>query len=505
MNHSSILLRCAWICLVLASLVNCEAKPILAHIDDTSMRQRDTLSRTFSISTLQATFLALNAKQSLDPAMCSAINAHYTSLYDWVWLRGNGTQQRITQLTQLLETAHTHGLADYMQLMQHKVQKQTKLFTMDSVIYASLTNTQIATYELVLTQTYLRLVAALRYGAIDPFLVINHAPQSARPTAPRPKYPRYYASQTIRPDSAFYAEALAATDIVAFAKACVPASREYAWLRETLAHTIQSEYRMSLITNLERLRWHTSTDTLRQGKRVVVNLPAQMLETFDAEGQRTLRMKVCYGDLSHRTPLLVSHIHRADLNPNWTVPPSILNKEVAVRYVGNQDYFVRQRMRAYERATNKELPPESLTAEQWQSGKYRLTQTGGEGGALGRIVFRFNNNYSIYLHDTNNRSAFKRVRRDVSHGCIRVEQPYALARFLLSRPDSLREAHIAYTMGLDTLSQNKPSRTLHNVHYDDVPLFIDYYTAWPYSKDSVVYYPDVYGYDALIIRALSLW
>ena len=134
------------------------------------------------------------------------------------------------------------------------------------------------------------------------------------------------------------------------------------------------------------------------------------------------------------------------------------------------------------------------------------------GNSLGRIVFRFPNNFSVYLHDTNNPGAFKRERRTLSHGCVRVQKPFELACFLLPELDE---------WGLDKLriSMDIPPQTERGIiyleeHADDprpfrlsryhelnpqVPVYIIYYTAYPNPESGKVeYYPDLYGYDRVI-------
>lgn len=490
-----------------SSIVSCTNGDKPAVSETHVMGQQDTLPHSFCSPSLGVALQAWVDSHVAEPAMQAAIRGHYRSTDSLIWLHGAASKERVEALHTLLSKAQTHGLEEYMSATLQAVDREVKAFNADNLSDAKAFEARIASYELTLSRAYLRYVAALRYGCIDPFLVLNYYPQQVRPSVVRPKYPRYYDHQPARPDSAFYAMALTAGvhGATAFAERCMPASAEYDRLRQALAKPEYASQYPTIRVNMERLRWRLPEDTLIQSKRVWVNIPAQSLEAIDASGQVALRMRVCYGDSAHRTPILASHIVRAELNPDWTVPPSILNNDIAVRYVGRSGYFASQRMRAYERATNKEVDPASLSADQWRSGKYRLTQTGGDGGALGRIVFRFDNAHSIYLHDTNQRGAFQRTRRDVSHGCVRVQQPYELAQFLLTKRDSLYEAQIAYTIGRSTDEAHQPKQPLTRVRYDRVPLAITYFTAWPYREDSIAFYPDVYGYDALMLKAMGRW
>ena len=143
---------------------------------------------------------------------------------------------------------------------------------------------------------------------------------------------------------------------------------------------------------------------------------------------------------------------------------------------------------------------------------YFVVQEGGEGNSLGRIVFRFNNNFSIFIHDTSSKWAFERGNRGVSHGCIRVQKPFELAVFLLKDKDKSLIDKINYSMQAD-LSKPKDGdepkpcvdyrRLVNSVKVNpNVPLFITYYTLYPDMAGRIQTYADVYGYDQVLYRYL---
>lgn len=135
-----------------------------------------------------------------------------------------------------------------------------------------------------------------------------------------------------------------------------------------------------------------------------------------------------------------------------------------------------------------------------QRGKYGVVQRGGKGNSLGRIIFRFDNNFSVYLHDTSSQAVFSREDRDVSHGCIRVEKPFELAKFLLHEKNEKLIQRINYSMTADSLKIKK--LVVGSVKVEpQIPLFITYYTLYPFAK-GVVSYPDVYGFDGVIFEHL---
>jgi ABC-type oligopeptide transport system ATPase subunit len=163
------------------------------------------------------------------------------------------------------------------------------------------------------------------------------------------------------------------------------------------------------------------------------------------------------------------------------------------------------------------LNPAEVTSGEMLSGRLRVGQKGGAGNSLGRIVFRFPNNFSVYLHDTNNRGAFNRDRRTLSHGCIRVQKPFDLACFLLPDADEWTKDRLRISMDIqpettqgqiyvhEHAGDPKPFRLM---SYQDVnpkvPLYIIYYTAYPNPKTGEVeLWPDLYGYDQAISREMG--
>ena len=137
-----------------------------------------------------------------------------------------------------------------------------------------------------------------------------------------------------------------------------------------------------------------------------------------------------------------------------------------------------------------------------------MAQEGGKGNSLGRIIFRFDNNFSVYLHDTSSPGAFSRDNRGASHGCVRVQRPFDLAVFLLDEKDEDVLDKINYSMTTDLKasvvknedgSGAKPvdkKRIINSLPVEPhVPVFISYFTMYPDKDGTMREYPDVYGYD----------
>lgn len=226
-------------------------------------------------------------------------------------------------------------------------------------------------------------------------------------------------------------------------------------------------------------------------------------------------MRVVCGNVNTKTPQLSSNIEWMEANPQWIIPTSIIENEVAHR-AGDSAYFARNRYNIIDKSTNQTLDSRQVSRQMLLSGKYRVAQQGGAGNSLGRIVFRFKNSFSVFLHDTSNPGAFQRNARAFSHGCVRVSKPFELARFVLDNPDEWLLDRIRIAMGLTPESDQgiawvsaHPDQESHNkiIGYipvkPRVPLYIIYYTLWPDEAGVLQTWPDIYGYDKVMWNQLK--
>jgi murein L,D-transpeptidase YcbB/YkuD len=245
---------------------------------------------------------------------------------------------------------------------------------------------------------------------------------------------------------------------------------------------------------LERLRW----TPLRQAARmVVVNVPEFVLRAYEVQDGRIqvkLTMKVIIGKaLDTRTPLFDEEIRFIEFSPYWNVPPSIARQETVPHLRADPGYLARQDME-FVTASGQvvtTLAPEHLDAV--LSGAWRIRQRPGPKNALGDIKFVFPNNSNIYLHHTPSPGLFERDRRDFSHGCIRVEDPVALAKFVLQDDPSWPEERIRSAMA------SGQSNTLRLAQ--PLTVLIAYSTVVA-KAGRVFFYPDLYGHDQLLAKVL---
>ncbi|MGM9734103.1 MAG: L,D-transpeptidase family protein [Prevotella sp.] len=409
-----------------------------------------------------------------------------------LWVDRMGVDPRVDTLLSHLGNVGNFGFTAksfYVQLIADDVKRVRTLDFDDSKNSISKV---LARMEYRLTKAYLRYVAGQRYGYVSPYMAFN-ALDLIDTTATRRNlgYRRLYDAKTLRPDSAFYTEAFNRVrnhNIGQFLAESKPRSEEYAELEKMLAETTDEKRRRLIICNMERARWYNpELPKSEDGRSVVVNIPAFHLYAFCADS--TVSMRIGCGTRHTKTPLLSSMIERVDYNPEWNIPMSIIRHDVA-RHAGNQEWFDHRNYYIAERKTGKRIPASHVTHDMLLSGDYRVAQLGGEGNSLGRIIFRFPNDFAVYLHDTSSRGFFTRNYRGVSHGCVRVERPFDLGRFMVG--------DIATKWEADTTRVTRSRKVSPRV-----PIYIIYKTLFKTPEGKWETYPDVYGYDEIIYRRIK--
>jgi murein L,D-transpeptidase YcbB/YkuD len=244
---------------------------------------------------------------------------------------------------------------------------------------------------------------------------------------------------------------------------------------------------------LERLRW---TPLLRAPRMVVINVPEFVLRAYEVDGERIsvrATMKVIVGKaLDTRTPLFVGQMRAIEFQPYWNVPPSIARKELVPRLRRDPAYWDRE---GFEFVVGGQIETGLSAAllDEAAAGRARIRQRPGPRNALGDIKFVFPNDDNIYLHHTPSVGLFARDRRDFSHGCIRVEQPVALAEFVLQGTGGWDEMRVRQAM---RDGDPKAVRLA-----EPLPVLIAYGTALV-KEGRVHFYEDIYGYDRALDAAL---
>jgi Uncharacterized protein conserved in bacteria len=247
---------------------------------------------------------------------------------------------------------------------------------------------------------------------------------------------------------------------------------------------------------LERLRWLPDLD---EGRYIGINIPMFRLWAWDSTrpNDSPTTMGVVVGKaLNTRTPVLFDEMRYLIFRPYWNVPRSILVKELLPAMTRDTGYLQRNDMEVVGTDEDVRSVVSAQTLEQLRQGTLRVRQRPGPKNSLGLVKFIFPNDDNVYLHGTPASHLFSQARRDFSHGCVRVEDPVALAHWVLSdQPQWAREL-IEETMAGTTSMRVNLTRP--------VPVILFYMSAMVMPSDQALHFaPDIYGHDVTLERALT--
>ncbi|WP_052451160.1 L,D-transpeptidase family protein [Pseudomonas batumici] len=243
--------------------------------------------------------------------------------------------------------------------------------------------------------------------------------------------------------------------------------------------------REQLRINLERFRW-LAPDLEPDG--VLVNVAAAQLSVYH-DGAPVWQTRLQVGRADRQTPLLKSRVTRMTLNPTWTVPPTIMREDKLPALRLNPTYLSQQNLQVLD----SEGHPLAADAIDWERpGNILLRQEAGPRNPLGKIVLRFPNPYSVYLHDTPSQPLFAKGPRAFSSGCVRVEQVLHLRDLLLSPTERGKT---------DELLASGTTREFRLAA--PVPILLGYWTVQVGSDGALLYAPDIYGHDPVLLKALG--
>jgi L,D-transpeptidase YcbB len=240
--------------------------------------------------------------------------------------------------------------------------------------------------------------------------------------------------------------------------------------------------------NLERLRW---INAQRSDYLLLINVASGHLQLLRGN-ELIWQARAQTGRASRPTPALVSNINRITLNPGWTVPPTILREDILPQVRRNPDYLESRGIQILD-AQGNPLEPQQVN---WSNPRgIVLRQPPGPTNPLGQIVFRLPNPYSIYLHDTPSQQLFQQTNRNVSSGCVRVEDADGLAEHLLADLSESQRERIAGQLA---------SGQTHEVALVNGPqVILAYWTAYADEDGRPAFYHDIYGLDPVLGTALA--
>lgn len=388
-----------------------------------------------------------------------------------------------------------------------------RLIALKSTLDAHQFNTLAEAYPAIADLEINAAAALLKYHSLVYFGSLN----------PRKLLNRYYIGVK-RPDSVGMIKALETKNMAALLENIQPASAQYkAFQKElskySLSDTSKGKLKLILV-NMERLRWKLPDAGTEY---VEVNIPDFALTWFQ-NGDTLTRMKVCVGAgkdsiKNHETPILFSKLNAVQVNPVWNIPVSIAQNEIYNQASGDPFYLSNNNMRVYYKG-KLVVDPDTIQWSHYSKSNlpFQFKQGSGAGNALGKFKFIFDNGSSIYLHDTNNKSAFNKSNRAISHGCVRVEKPLEFAQLLVNNKNQFDQLRMEVNLPpLDTtkmglyrkkLAKKVDTNTVFVLKPSwfepkkPIPLFINYVTAW-WQNGVLQVRPDVYGLDEILWMKLK--
>ena len=504
------------LCLAALILVGCRGK--VANVN------RDIDMEAFSSMRTPIYLLDSNEVRHTVDSLCYAQKSvftgdryvvnHYLQGGGYIWIDRSGVDLRADTLLSALKAVDKHGFSHRSFFVDEIEADLARIRNLNFDEGDNSVGKVFGRLEFHLTKACFRYVVGMRFGFVNPSVLFNKIDTvEGKGDSLTPVYRTLFDIDIQHPDSEFMRymlESISHKGIAAMVEGSCPRDSLYMALQRKLARAVGKE-RTAVLCNMERCRWRMLRPQPESGRRVIVNIPAFHL--YALGGDSLLDMRVGCGSRKTKTPQLVSDITRMDVNPVWNIPMSIIRKDIVPK-AADTAYFSRNRYYVVERITGKRIEQSDVTAEMLESGDYMVVQQGGEGNSLGRIVFRFPNDFSVFLHDTSSKGVFARDVRSVSHGCIRVQKPFELASFLLGDVDEWTLDKLRISMGMKPETPRGERYVADNGDTDiklvrslkvkpNVPLYIIYYTMY-WDIDGVLrMYNDIYGFDKVVFDSIK--
>jgi murein L,D-transpeptidase YcbB/YkuD len=195
---------------------------------------------------------------------------------------------------------------------------------------------------------------------------------------------------------------------------------------------------------------------------------------------------VVVGKVDRPSPTLTTLVTAVNFNPTWTVPLSIVKKDIITRMRRDPGYVTRMRMRVLD-ANGGQIDPRTVDWKSGRSPNFTIRQEAGAGNALGALRIDMPNPHAVYMHDTNHKEHFSADHRFHSSGCARVAEVRDLATWLLEDTAGWDRQRIDVAIAGGKTSTVRLARK--------IPVAWVYFTGWVTRDDAVHFRNDIYGHD----------
>ena len=218
---------------------------------------------------------------------------------------------------------------------------------------------------------------------------------------------------------------------------------------------------------------------------VVVNIPAAVAEAIE-DGKVTRRYVTVVGKVDRPSPTLTTQITAVNLNPTWTVPLSILKKDIVTKMRKDPNYIGRMKMRVLD-ANGNEVDARAVDWHSDRTPNFTVRQDSGNGNALGNVRIDMPNPHSVYMHDTNHKEFFSADYRFQSSGCTRVEGVRDFAAWILKDNEGWGRKEIDAEIATAKRTTVRLAR--------GIPVAWIYLTGWASPDGTIHFRNDVYNLD----------
>jgi murein L,D-transpeptidase YcbB/YkuD len=224
-------------------------------------------------------------------------------------------------------------------------------------------------------------------------------------------------------------------------------------------------------------------------RHFIVNIPYFHLLARE-HGKPVKDIRVIVGQPGKETPVFSADMTTVVFSPYWNIPDSIAEGETAPKAARDPEFLARNNIEIFRvsKSGTTAVDPSKVDWDDASALKeLSFRQKPGDKNALGHVKFLFPNSFDVYLHDTPTDNLFGRTGRAFSHGCVRVEEPEELAKYVLRGYPEWDETRILEAMNAGVEKQVKLTQT--------IPVHIVYFTAWVDDAGGLHFQPDIYGYD----------
>ncbi|MGL5362437.1 MAG: L,D-transpeptidase family protein [Bosea sp. (in: a-proteobacteria)] len=218
---------------------------------------------------------------------------------------------------------------------------------------------------------------------------------------------------------------------------------------------------------------------------VVVNIPSAFVEATE-NNQVVRRYVAVVGKADRASPVVETRITTVNLNPTWTVPTSIIKKDIVPKMQKDPGYLARSKIRLLD-GSGQEINPRTINWSSERTPNFTFRQDPGAGNSLGQMRIDMPNKHAVYMHDTPSKKLFASDQRFHSSGCVRVENVRDFAVWLLGPQGGWSRGAIDEGIA-DKERKDIRLRT-------PVPVAWVYMTGYAMADGSVHFRPDVYGWD----------